>query len=82
MEELGIDERQLFYLEFVNRENHFRHAGRGQELLEMELLRDANPQAVEHGDQTFREALQGRVSRTGEDTAATPSPTKPPKHIH
>lgn len=63
MEELGIDERQLLYLEFVNRENHFRHAGRGQELLEMELLRDANPQAVEHGDQTFREALQGRVSR-------------------
>ena len=46
MEELGIDERQLFYLEFVNRENHFRHAGRGQELLETELLRDANPQAV------------------------------------
>ena len=62
MAELGIDERQLFYLEFVNRENHFRHAGRGQELLQFELLRDANPQAVEHGDQAFRDVLQGRLS--------------------
>ena len=58
-----IDERQLFYLEFANRENHFHHMGRGQELAQFDLLRDADPQAVEQGDQAFRDRLQGRLSK-------------------
>ena len=74
MAELGIDERQLFYLEFVNRENHFRHAGRGQELLQFELLRDANPQAAPHC--AAAAASKAAWTRNAPTTSATCSSKK------
>ena len=62
MSDFEIDEGQLFYLEFINRENHFRHMSRGRELEQFDLLRSADPRAVELGDQAFQARLQGRLS--------------------
>lgn len=62
MSDFEIDEGQLFYLEFINRENHFRHMSRGRELAQFDLLRNADPRAVELGDQAFQARLQGRLS--------------------
>ena len=62
MAERSIEEKQLFYMEFIHRENQFRHIPRDKDKLQYELLRDANPQAVEEGVRAFRANLQGHLS--------------------
>lgn len=63
MPERAIGEKQLFYLEFINRENQVRHQTRDQDKLPYELLRDAKPQAVEAGMAAFRAHLSGQLSQ-------------------
>ena len=63
MPERAIGEKQLFYLEFINRENQVRHQTRDQDKLPYELLRDAKPQAVEAGMAAFRAHLPGQLSQ-------------------
>ena len=62
MAERSIEEKQLFYMEFIHRENQFRHIPQDKDRLQYELLRDANPQAVEEGVRAFRANLQGHLS--------------------
>lgn len=62
MAERAIGENQLFYMEFIHRENQFRHMARDKDKLQYELLRDANPQAVEEGVRAFQAHLQGHLS--------------------
>lgn len=62
MAERSIEEKQLFYMEFIHRENQFRHIPQDKDRLQYELLRDANPQAVEEGVRAFRAYLQGHLS--------------------
>lgn len=62
MQEQTIREKQLFYLEFLNRENNFHHPGHRRELLPFALLRDANPRAVELGTEAFCAGIQGHLS--------------------
>ena len=47
MPDRAVEEKQLFYMEFIHRENQFRHQTRDADKLQYELLRDANPKAVE-----------------------------------
>ena len=63
MPERALGEKQLFYLEFINRENQVRHQTRDQDKLPYELLRDAKPQAVEAGMAAFRAHLPGQLSQ-------------------
>lgn len=62
MAERSIEEKQLFYMEFIHRENQFRHIPQDKDRLQYELLRDANPQAVEEGVRAFQAYLQGHLS--------------------
>lgn len=62
MSDLTIREKQLFYMEFINRENQFRHMDHNLDRLQFELLRDANPKAVEMGTEAFSANLQGHLS--------------------
>lgn len=62
MAERAIGEKQLFYVEFLHRENQFRHMTQDRDRLQYELLRDANPQAVEEGVRAFQARLQGHLS--------------------
>lgn len=62
MEERSIAEKQLFYMEFIHRENQFRHIPQDQDRLQYELLRDADPRAVEEGVRAFQAHLQGHLS--------------------
>ena len=56
------EEKRLFYMEFVHRENQFRHMSQNRDRRQYELLRDADPQAVEEGVNAFQAHLQGHLS--------------------
>ena len=62
MPDRTAEEKQLFYMEFIHRENQFRHQTRDKDKLQYELLRDANPKAVEEGVRSFQARLQGHLS--------------------
>lgn len=62
MAERAIEEKQLFYMEFIHRENQFRHIARDRDNLQYELLRDAQPQAVEEGARAFQGHLREQLS--------------------
>ena len=57
-----ISERELSYLEFFHREQHFHHMGRDAEQALFLRLREGDAQAIEQGDSFFRAALQGSLS--------------------
>ena len=56
------EEKRLFYMEFVHRENQFRHMSQSRDRRQYELLRDADPRAVEEGVNAFQGHLQGHLS--------------------
>lgn len=56
------EEKRLFYMEFVHRENQFRHMSQNRDRRQYELLRDADPRAVEEGVNAFQAHLQGHLS--------------------
>ena len=62
MPDRAAEEKQLFYMEFIHRENQFRHQTRDADKLQYELLRDANPKAVEESVRSFQARLQGHLS--------------------
>lgn len=62
MAESGIREKQLFYSEFIHRETRFRHMSNRAEMQPFELLRDADPRAVEIGTRAFNAKSQGHLS--------------------
>lgn len=57
-----IMEKQLLYMEFLNRENDFQHFYYDEEMLQYELLRVGNPKAVEEGGRLFCSDMNGHLS--------------------
>ncbi len=57
-----VTEKQLLYMEFLNRENDFQHFYYDQEMLQYELLRVGNPRAVEEGNRLFCSDMNGHLS--------------------
>lgn len=62
MAEKTIMEKKLLYMEFINRENDFQHFYYDEEMLQYELLRVGNPQAVEEGSRLFCSDMNGHLS--------------------
>lgn len=56
------NEKQLRYMEFVQRENNRRHHRHDEEMRQYELMRAGDPSAVEVSRQIFSSALPGHVS--------------------
>ena len=65
MPDRAAEEKQLFYMEFIHRENQFRHQTRDADKLQYELLRDANPKAVEGNAPLQRLQLFGHWEYSG-----------------
>lgn len=57
-----IREKQLQYMEYIHRENHFRHPGRRREMQQFELLRDGDPEALKLSEEALSPQLQGKLS--------------------
>lgn len=57
-----VKQSQLAYKAFLNRENKFRHHYYDEEMLQYELLKKGDPQAVEEGKKMFSSSLTGHLS--------------------
>ena len=56
-----INEKQLKYLEFVNRENEIRHHKYDEEMLQYELLRAGDERAIEESVKIWESGLTGHI---------------------
>ncbi|MCM1166480.1 MAG: AraC family transcriptional regulator [Ruminococcus sp.] len=58
----AINEKQLKYMEFVQRETADRHHTNAEEMYQYELLKAGDPKAVEEGVRMFSSDLPGHLS--------------------
>lgn len=57
-----VSEKQLRYMEFIQRETHDRHHTSSEDMYQYELLRMGDPRAVEESVRMFSSDLTGHVS--------------------
>ena len=57
MKKIPDPERQLAYLEYVNRENDFRHHGYDEEMKQYLMIQNGVPEAVEESQRMMRKTL-------------------------
>ena len=57
MKKIPDPERQLAYLEYINRENDFRHHGYGEEMKQYLMIQNGIPEAVEESQRMMRKTL-------------------------
>lgn len=57
-----IDDKKLSYLEYLNRENSFRHHLYSEDMLRFDLMKSGDPRAIEEGENMFASSLLGHLS--------------------
>lgn len=62
MKENPVNEKALQYLEFINRENQFRHHRYDEEMVQYELLKAGDMRSVEECRRMFTTELTGHIS--------------------
>ncbi|MDO5522151.1 MAG: AraC family transcriptional regulator [bacterium] len=62
MKNNSVDEKQLQYIAFLNRENRFHHHHYQDEMLQYQYLREGNMQAVEEAYKMFSSSHVGHLS--------------------
>ena len=58
----AVKETQLRYLEYIHREDAYRHHRYDEEMLQYHLLRDGNPAAVPESKRMWSSGLVGQVN--------------------
>ena len=56
-------EKKLRYMEYINRENDFRHFHFETEMKQYELIMNGSPEAAEEGSRVFSSDMNGRLSK-------------------
>lgn len=58
----SVNEKELIYLEFINRENQFRHHRYDEEMKQYELIKAGDMRSVEESRKLFTTELTGHIS--------------------